>query len=36
MQRKYVASTNVRSVGWQAGILEVEFNNGSIYHLTHE
>ena len=32
MQRKYVASTNVRSVGWQNGILEVEFNNGSIYH----
>lgn len=32
MQREYVASTNVRSVGWQDGILEVQFNNGSIYH----
>ncbi|HHK0147151.1 TPA: KTSC domain-containing protein [Streptococcus pyogenes] len=32
MQRQYVSSSNVRSVGWENNILEVEFNNGSIYH----
>ncbi|MGT2755409.1 KTSC domain-containing protein [Streptococcus ovis] len=32
MQRQYVASSNVRSVGWENNTLEVEFNNGSIYH----
>ncbi|MBY5033864.1 KTSC domain-containing protein [Streptococcus gallolyticus] len=32
MQRQYVSSSNVRSVGWEDSTLEVEFNNGSIYH----
>lgn len=32
MQRQYVSSSNVRSVGWENNTLEVEFNNGSIYH----
>ncbi|CYT70810.1 TPA: KTSC domain-containing protein [Streptococcus suis] len=32
MQRQYVTSSNVRSVGWENNTLEVEFNNGSIYH----
>ncbi|HFI0419814.1 TPA: KTSC domain-containing protein [Streptococcus suis] len=32
MQRQYATSSNVRSVGWENNTLEVEFNNGSIYH----
>lgn len=32
MQRQYVSSSNVRSVGWEDSTLEVEFNDGSIYH----
>ncbi|HFU3700098.1 TPA: KTSC domain-containing protein [Streptococcus suis] len=32
MQRQYITSSNVRSVGWENNTLEVEFNNGSIYH----
>ena len=32
MQRQYVSSSNVRSVGWENNTLDVEFNNGSIYH----
>lgn len=31
MQRQYVSSSNVRSIGWENTTLEVEFNNGSIY-----
>lgn len=31
MQRKYVTSSNVRSVGWENNTLEVEFNNGAVY-----
>ena len=32
MMRKRVVSTNVTSVGYFAGVLEVEFHNGSVYH----
>ncbi|HEL1658406.1 TPA: KTSC domain-containing protein [Streptococcus suis] len=32
MQRQYVTSSNVRSVGWENNTADVEFNNGSIYH----
>ncbi|EAG4664070.1 KTSC domain-containing protein [Listeria monocytogenes] len=31
MQRQYVASSRIRSVGWENEILEVEFNNGAVY-----
>lgn len=31
MHRKFVSSSNVRSIGWENNTLEVEFNNGSIY-----
>lgn len=31
MLRKYVTSTNVRSVGYLNRTLEVEFSNGSVY-----
>ncbi|MCK1246269.1 KTSC domain-containing protein [Streptococcus uberis] len=31
MNRKFVSSSNVRSIGWENNTLEVEFNNGSIY-----
>ena len=32
MIRKRVVSTNVTSVGYFAGVLEVEFHNGAVYH----
>ena len=32
MDRKPVDSSNIRSVGWENGVLEVEFKNYSIYH----
>lgn len=32
MIRTTVISTNIRSIGYSAGTLEVEFLNGSIYH----
>ena len=34
MNREYVTSSNVASIGYDAEscILEVEFNNGAIYH----
>lgn len=32
MIRKPVSSSRMRSVGWEDGIMEVEFKNGSIYH----
>lgn len=31
MIRKHVTSTNISSVGYVDDILEVEFNNGSVY-----
>lgn len=31
MERVFVRSTNIRSVGYTDGVLEVEFLNGSIY-----
>lgn len=31
MIRKQVVSTNVASVGYSTGVLEVEFHNGSVY-----
>jgi len=36
MERKPVESSNLRSVGYEAGrqVLEVEFVNGSIYQYT--
>jgi hypothetical protein len=36
MERTPVTSTNVHSVGYDADsqTLEVEFNNGSVYHYT--
>ncbi|WP_366664304.1 KTSC domain-containing protein [uncultured Alistipes sp.] len=34
MERTYVASSNIASIGYDEEnlILEVEFNNGNIYH----
>ncbi|EMG9142184.1 KTSC domain-containing protein [Listeria monocytogenes] len=32
MQRNHVSSSRIRSVGWENDILEIEFNDGSIYH----
>ena len=32
MNRIPVISTNVSSIGYYNGMIEVEFNNGSIYH----
>lgn len=31
MNRQSVESSNLSSVGWENGILEVEFKNGSVY-----
>ena len=31
MERKKVQSSNIASVGWDDGTLEVEFNNGVVY-----
>lgn len=31
MQRAPVQSSNVRSVGYDAGVLEVEFSSGGVY-----
>lgn len=31
MNRQYVNSSRVTSVGWENNILEVEFKNGKIY-----
>ncbi|WP_049629345.1 KTSC domain-containing protein [Cellvibrio sp. pealriver] len=31
MQRQSVSSSNVASVGYDEGTLEVEFNNGAVY-----
>jgi KTSC domain len=32
MTRTPVTSSNLKSIGWDNGTLEVEFNDGSIYH----
>ena len=32
MQRQYVNSSRITSVGYDGNILEVEFKNGKIYH----
>jgi KTSC domain len=32
MQRTPVTSSNLKSVGWANNTLEVEFQDGSIYH----
>lgn len=31
MYRKFVSSSNIRSIGYDNGTLEVEFNSGGIY-----
>lgn len=31
MQRIHVASSNVSSIGYENGVIEVAFHNGSIY-----
>jgi len=31
MERKDVVSSNIKSIGYDAGTLEVEFSNGGIY-----
>ena len=31
MIRRYVSSSNINSIGYANGTLEIEFNNGSIY-----
>lgn len=31
MQRHYVSSSRISSVGWENNTLEVEFTNGAIY-----
>jgi hypothetical protein len=31
MNRQYVSSSRIQSVGWENNTLEVEFKNGAIY-----
>lgn len=31
MQRQYVSSSRIRSVGWENNTLEVEFKDGAVY-----
>lgn len=31
MERNYVSSSRIRSIGWDSNIMEVEFHNGAIY-----
>ena len=31
MKRKPVVSSNIKSIGWEDGTLEVEFNSGAVY-----
>jgi hypothetical protein len=31
MQRQHVTSSNIESVGYEAGVLEVAFHSGGIY-----
>lgn len=32
MIRQSVSSSRMRSVGWENGVLEIEFPDGAIYH----
>ncbi|MEK4425464.1 KTSC domain-containing protein [Solibacillus sp. FSL K6-1523] len=32
MNRQFVSSSRMRSVGWENDILEIEFSDGAIYH----
>ena len=34
MNRKPVASSNIRSIGFENGALEIEFANGRVYRYT--
>jgi len=34
MERKKVVSSNIKSIGWKKGTLEIEFNTGVIYQYT--
>lgn len=34
MKRVSVDSSNVKSLGWENGTLEVEYHSGGIYHYT--
>lgn len=34
MQRKKVSSSNIKSIGWENGTLEVEFHSGGVYQYT--
>ncbi|MBO0438929.1 KTSC domain-containing protein [Candidatus Enterococcus ikei] len=31
MQRQYVSSTRIRSVGWSNNTMEIEFKDGAVY-----
>jgi hypothetical protein len=31
VNRRPVASSNISSIGWEDGVLEVEFNSGHLY-----
>jgi len=31
MQRQPVVSSRVSSIGWEKGVMEVEFNTGAVY-----
>lgn len=35
MQRNYVSSSNLASVGWENGVLEVEFHDGGVYQYSN-
>lgn len=32
MNRQFVSSKRIRSVGWENDVLEIEFHDGAIYH----
>lgn len=32
MNRQFVSSSRMRSVGWENNVLEIEFHDGAIYH----
>ncbi len=34
MKRQNVTSSDIRSIGYENGILEIEFNSGGIYQYT--
>ncbi len=31
MERKSIGSSHIRSIGWEDGKLEIEFNNGHVW-----